>query len=164
MNCLRKASQVIGSVRSIHTSSALNGKRNFRKFLLYNKRGTREFKQRQRIAPDPDIPINKRGVRDTGYTYNGKYMEVPEMIPEIIVPNLEEFNLKPYVSYKTREVYQPEFTSEDLFNAIYAKKILDDYKAGKLNSDGSPIEPSENEKISEKEAFIRARKTGSDIF
>ena len=44
-------------VRNINTTSCVCGKRNFRKFPLYNKRGTRLFKQQQARNPDPDIPI-----------------------------------------------------------------------------------------------------------
>lgn len=179
--------------RSISTSSQLNGKRNFRKFLLYNKRGTREFKERQRTHPHPDIPIQKRGVKDTGYLVpdfdpratnyphledklgkfrdairvfpsRGTYVEVPEMIPQLIVPDLTGCAFKPYVSYRTPDVIQSEFTSEDLFNAVYGKKIVEDFRSGKLKEDGSPEEPSENELLDAETAFIRARQTGSDIF
>lgn len=150
--------------RSLSTSSVLNGKKNFRKFLLYNKRGPRLFKQQRITNPDPELPIDKRGVRDTGYTLNGQYVEVPEKIPELIVPDLTGFQLKPYVSYKTAKVIQSEFTSQNLFDAIYSSKIIDDYKNGKLNPDGSPKEPSAEEGLSSDEAWSKARKTGSDIF
>lgn len=150
--------------RSISTSSQLNGKKNFRKFLLYNKRGPRDFKKQQIEEPHPAIPIDKRGVKDTGYTFQGVYHEVPEKIPQLIVPDLADCALKPYVSYKTPEVIQSEFTSEDLFMAIYSKKIVEDFKNGKLKEDGSPEEPSENELVDAKTAWIRARQTGSDIF
>lgn len=43
--------------RSISTTSVRNGKRNFKKFSLYNKRGTRIFKKQQAENPDPEIPI-----------------------------------------------------------------------------------------------------------
>lgn len=150
--------------RSISTTSHLNGKRNFRKFELINKRGPRDFKKAQTIEPHPAVPIDKRGVRDTGYTHDGVYHEIPEMIPELIVPDLTGFALKPYVSYKTPEVIQSEFTSEDLFNAIYSQKIVDDFKNGKLKEDGSAEEPSEQELLDSQTAYMRARKTGSDIF
>lgn len=150
--------------RTISTSTTLNGKKNFRKFLLYNKRGPWAFKKQQAISPDPKIPIDKRGVRDTGYTVDGAFVEVKEKIPELIVPDLTGCQLKPYVSYKTPDVVQSEFTSEDLFNAIYGQKIIDDYKNGKLNEDGSPKEPSANELLTSDEAWTRARKTGSDMF
>lgn len=150
--------------RTINTSATLNGKRNFRKFLLYNKRGTRLFKKQRINNIDPELPIDKRGVRDTGYTFKGKYIEVPEKIPQIIVPDLSGCQLKPYVSYKAPEVVQSEFTSQDLFNAVYAEKIINDFKNKKLNDDGSATEPSDNEKLTSGEAWTRARKTGSDIF
>ncbi len=150
--------------RSISTSSQLNGKRNFRKFLLYNKRGPRDFKKAQISNPHPAIPIDKRGVKDTGFTFQGVYHEVPEKIPQLIVPNLADCNLKPYVSYKTPDVIQSEFTSEDLFNAIYSKKIVEDFKNGKLKDDGSPEEPSESELLDRDTAWIRAKQTGTDIF
>lgn len=129
----------------------------------YNKRGTRNFKQTRAVS-NPDIPIDKRGVRDTGFLVNGKFIQVPEKIPELIVPNLKDCNLKPYVTYKTTEVIQSEFTSEDLFNAIYAKKIMDDFKNDKLNEDGTSKEPSAEEQLTSEKAYEKARKTGSDIF
>uniref|UniRef100_A0A2M4C1Z0 Putative mitochondrial ribosomal protein l41 n=1 Tax=Anopheles marajoara TaxID=58244 RepID=A0A2M4C1Z0_9DIPT len=152
--------------RSISTTASLGGKKNFRKFLLYNKRGTRIFKQQRAANPDlyPDMPIDKRGVRDTGVTVDGKFIEIPERIPELIVPNLEGCKLKPYVSYKAPDVVQSEFTSQDLFNAVYSQKIIDDWKSGKLNEDGSPAEPSAEEALTKEEAWIKARKTGSDMF
>ncbi|XP_053695104.1 39S ribosomal protein L41, mitochondrial [Sabethes cyaneus] len=152
--------------RSISTTAASFGKHNFRKFLLYNKRGTRIFKKLRAANPElyPDMPIDKRGVRDTGVTHDGKYVEIAEKIPEIIVPNLEGCKFKPYVSYRAPDVVQSEFTSQDLFNAVYAQKVIDDFKESKLNEDGSPKEPSEEELLNSDEAWNRARKTGSDIF
>ncbi|XP_037029557.1 39S ribosomal protein L41, mitochondrial [Bradysia coprophila] len=150
--------------RSISTSSQLNGKKNFRKFLLYNKRGPRVFKEQQRIEPHPACPIDKRGVKDTGRKINGVFQDIPEMIPQLIVPNLTGCTLKPYVSYKTPDVIQSEFTCDDLFNAVYGKKIVEDFKNGKLKEDGSPAEPSEEELLNAETAFLRARQTGTDIF
>jgi len=42
-------------------------------------------------------------VAEIGYTdsITGKFVLVPEMVPELIVPDLTGFELKPYVSYKT---------------------------------------------------------------
>uniref|UniRef100_A0A182NQZ7 39S ribosomal protein L41, mitochondrial n=1 Tax=Anopheles dirus TaxID=7168 RepID=A0A182NQZ7_9DIPT len=118
--------------RGISTTTSLAGKKNFRKFLLYNKRGTRIFKQQRAADPDlyPDMPIDKRGVRDTGVTIDGKFIEIAEKIPELVVPNLEGCKFKPYVSYKAPDVVQSEFTSQDLFNAVYAQKIINDWKTG----------------------------------
>ncbi|XP_046431480.1 39S ribosomal protein L41, mitochondrial [Neodiprion fabricii] len=150
--------------RSITTSCVCHGKRNFRKFLLYNKRGTKKFKEQQAIKPHPQIPIDRRGVRLTGYYLGEKWVEVPEMIPEIIVPSLEGFNLKPYVAYHISEVQQSEFTPKDLFDAVYSKKITDDFRNKKLAEDGSPLNPSDNEKLTAEEAKLLAGKTGCDLF
>lgn len=150
--------------RGITTSCVCHGKRNFRKFLLYNKRGTRNFKAAQAIKPSPDVPIDHRGVRPIGYQVGDRFIKVPEMTPEIIVPSLEGFDLKPYVAYHKTEVQQSEFTPKDLFNAIYARKIVSDFKNEKLAEDGSPLDPSEHEKLTPEEAKLLAGKTGCDLF
>lgn len=149
--------------RLISTSATNQGKKNFKKFLLYNKRGPRLFKKERHIT-NPDMPLDKRGVRDTGYMKGLEYIEITEKIPELIVPDLTGCQFKPYVSYKTSDVVQSEFTSEDLFNAVYSKKIIEDFKNGNLNEDGSPKQPSNQESMSPEEAHAMARKTGSDIF
>ncbi|EYC24402.1 hypothetical protein Y032_0014g2488 [Ancylostoma ceylanicum] len=43
------------------------------------------------------------GVHDEGYIdpVTGKFVFVPEMHSELVVPNLEGFKLKPYVSFRT---------------------------------------------------------------
>ncbi|XP_013200966.2 large ribosomal subunit protein mL41 [Amyelois transitella] len=151
------------SKRSISLSVPREGKRNFRKFVIPNKRGSYIHKQRQ-VGPNPELEIDKRGVRDTGYKLDGRFVEVPEMIPELIVPDLKDFDLKPYVSYKSEDVIQSEFTAQQLFDAVYSKKIVTDFKQGKLDADGLPLEPSEEEKLKPEEAVARAKSTGSDIF
>jgi len=62
------------------------------------------------------------------------------------------------------DVVQSEFTSQDLFDAIYAKKIVQDLKEGKLDENGEPLQPSKDELLSPEEAVKQARKTGSDLF
>lgn len=151
--------------RCITTSAPLASKKNFRKFYIPPEvRGTKSFREKQKTNPHPDIPVDKRGVRSTTILdEHGNIVEVPEMIPELIVPDLKEFTLKPYVSYRATEFTQTEFTPEDLFNAVYSNKIVDDWNKKKLNEDGSPKTPSEEELLQSEEAFRRARKTGADI-
>ncbi|XP_049876203.1 39S ribosomal protein L41, mitochondrial [Pectinophora gossypiella] len=151
------------SKRTISVSAPREGKRNFRKFVVANKRGSRLHKQKQNSL-NPELPVDKRGVRDTGYILNGRFVTVPEMIPELIVPDLKGCDLKPYVSYKAADVIQSEFTPQQLFDAVYSKKIVTDFKQGKLDKDGKPLEPSEDEKLEPEEAVARAKRTGSDIF
>ena len=166
-----KLSKIVHSVelsrRCISTTSALAGKRNFRKFYIPSEvRGTKQFRERQKSDnPYPIIPLETYGVRETFIRdEHGHKVDVPEMIPELIVPDLKDFNLKPYVSYRTSEFTQSEFTAEDLFNAVYSNKIVEDWNKKQLNDDGTSKQPSEDELLEPEEAFTRARKTGADIF
>ncbi len=74
------------------------------------------------------------------------------------------FQFQPYVSYRCNDVVHPEFTARDLFDAVYGDKIEKDFSEGKLDEDGNPLEPSDDEKLTATEAFNRARKTGTDLF
>lgn len=59
---------------------------------------------------------------------------------------------------------QDKFTAKDLFLVVYADKIKKDFKEGKLDPDGNPLEPSEHEKLTPQQAKDAAGKTGCDIF
>jgi len=136
-------------------------------FHIHNKRGTKQFKRDQfnsRRPKYPDIKIHHYGVRNTAIQHDFGMEPIPEKIPELIVPDLEDCDLKPYVSYATPDIYQDELTSQDLFNAIYGPKIVQDFKTGKLDESGASLEPSPDEMMQSDEAFVRARQTGSDIF
>ena len=37
-----------------------------------------------------------------------------EMVPELVVPDLSDTELKPYVSYKTKDIYQEQLTAKYL--------------------------------------------------
>ncbi|CAB0037010.1 unnamed protein product [Trichogramma brassicae] len=153
--------------RGISTSCVRQGKRNFKKFTLINKRGSRLFKEMQKDPKTrhPEIPIDNRGVRPTGYLRGDeKFITVPEMIPELVVPNLEGFKLKPYVSYRSEELYDEPFTADDLFHAVYADKIRDDFNKGLLTPTGEPVNPSPEERLTAEEARDLAASTGSDMF
>lgn len=158
--------QSLSLIRPFSTSSIKFGKKNFKKFQIFNKRGSIAFKKEQSKNPHPDVPIQKRGVRDIGYIdpHTNEFVVVPEMVPEIIVPDLTDFKLKPYVSYRSPDIQQPEFTAEDLFNQVYAPKIAQDFASNKLNEDGSSKEPSPEEKLTAEEAVVKSKQTGSDIF
>ncbi|XP_035234063.1 39S ribosomal protein L41, mitochondrial-like [Stegodyphus dumicola] len=158
---LFKANVNLNFNRTIAISCTLYGKRNFRKFL-YHKRGTpldlNYFKN------NPEL-VDLRGMRLPGYyDENKKLVKVPEMVPELVVPDLTGFHLKPYVSYRTEDIVQEKFMPEHLFYAVYAKKLKKDFEEGKLDENGNSLEPSENEKMTAEEAWCKARSTGSDIF
>lgn len=110
------------------------------------------------------MPVDKRGTRDTGYNVDGKFVHVPEMVPELIVPSLEGFQLKPYVSYRVEGITEPEFTAQDLFDMVYSKKIKEDFANGQLDENGQPLNPSEYERLTPQQAKEQALKTGSDFF
>ncbi|XP_043258079.1 39S ribosomal protein L41, mitochondrial [Colletes gigas] len=150
--------------RQISTSSVCYGKRNFRKFLLYNKRGSRAFKESRHNNKNPEIPVDRRGLKLTGVYEEDKWVNVPEMIPELVVPSLKDFHLKPYVSYKCQGIKQRAFTAKDLFDLVYADKIEKDFKDGQLGPNGEPLNPSEYESMTPEEAAQKAEKTGTDIF
>ena len=141
----------------------------FKKMEAFNKRWSRQHKKmmfRNRKGPAfPDAYVEHYGVKSTGVRHGAWFEHVPEMVPELIVPeDLDSTNLKPYVSYATEEVYQPELTSKDLFDIIYAGKIFRDFKENKLDAAGNSLEPNELEQISPEEAESFALQPGSDIF
>merc|ERR1712002_794771 len=54
----------------------------------------------------------------TGQTdKSGNFFEVPEMIPEFVVPDLTDCKLKPYVSWKVQDITQEAMTPAELFKA-----------------------------------------------
>lgn len=57
------------------------------------------------------------------------------MIPQIVVPNLEGFKLKPYVSYRTPEGTEPPLTADSLFTEVAAPQIKKDFEEGTLNKE-----------------------------
>ncbi|CAN7983014.1 unnamed protein product [Ixodes hexagonus] len=141
--------------RSFATSEVCQGKRNFRKFLMPNVRGTFNDKARR------DRVIETYGYREPGVERDGLQM-VPEMEPQLVVPDLEGFQLKPYVSYRVAEVCQGEFTARDLFDAQYSEQVAKDFKEG--HRDLEHHTRTLSERLSKEEALQRAKQTGSDIF
>lgn len=68
------------------------------------------------------------------------------------------------MSYRVTEIVQSEFTAQNLFDAVYRQKIVNDFKNNKLKENGEPIEPSAEELLTPEQAKIKARQTGSDLF
>lgn len=86
------------------------------------------------------------------------------MIPELMVPSLEGFKLKPYVSYKSLDVEQEAFTAQDLFDSVYKRKVIEDFKNNRLDENDQPLQPSEQELLTPQEARDNATKPGADMF
>ena len=77
-----------------------------------------------------------RGAQPTGrLTSSRKFIQVREMIPQFVVPNLEGFKLKPYVSYRTPAGTEPPVTPESLFTEAVAPKIKKDFEEGTFNKE-----------------------------
>jgi len=150
-------------IRRIYTSPCACGKKNFKKFPLYNKRGTKDFKIRQSKNPHPEVPIHHYGVRPTGVAHRGQFSPIEGLIPQLVVPDLTGFKLQPYVSHRAEEISRPRLTPEELFGLVYVPKISEDFTNSKLGPDNEPLEPSPEEKLSPEEARARALQVNSDI-
>lgn len=68
------------------------------------------------------------------------------------------------MSYQTPDIVQGEFSPQDLFYAVYSEKIAEDFKNGKLDEAGNPLEPSKEEKLGAEEAKNHALSIGADMF
>ena len=81
---------------------------NFRGLRLYNKRHTRVHKEmifqpfEKRDQQWSDIYEHKYGTRSTGIRHQADWEHVPEKVPELVIPDLTDCKLKPYVSYRTK--------------------------------------------------------------
>ena len=59
------------------------------------------FKKYEKRDPAfADIYEHKYGTRSTGVRHPYFFEHIPEKVPELIVPDLTGFELKPYVSYR----------------------------------------------------------------
>lgn len=77
-----------------------------------------------------------RGARPTGLKLSsGKFLPIKAMIPEFVVPNLEGFKLKPYVSYRSPRGTTPPVTAESLFADVVAPQIKKDFEEGAFSKD-----------------------------
>jgi len=93
--------------------------------------------------------------RYPGYWIKGRFHYVKEMEPELVVPDLTGFKLKPYVSHRTQDITQSELTAKHLFNLVYADDIVKQFKDGKKE-----INMTCNPEV----ARLKAKQTGSDLF
>lgn len=111
----------------------------------------------------------------------GNFVYVDEMEPELIVPDLTDFKvcsfpkrfsfwvertktifnfqLKPYVSYDATDIRQGEFSPGDLFNATYAKSIVEQFKSGEIK----PIDEDFDQIDSNQEKSANVDSTSSSV-
>uniref|UniRef100_A0A8C0IJI2 Mitochondrial ribosomal protein L41 n=1 Tax=Bubo bubo TaxID=30461 RepID=A0A8C0IJI2_BUBBB len=92
-----------------------------------------------------------RGAKKLGMlTASKKFILIKEMVPEFIVPNLEGFKLKPYVSYRAPEGSEPPMTAQQLFTEVVAPRIKKDVKEGTFdpnNLEKYGFEPTQEGKL-----------------
>lgn len=126
-----------------------------------NKIGTFEHYRLPRTLLEDEFsyPVcrDTMGIRWPGYWFKKKFVYVPEMEPELVVPDLEGFQLKPYVSYRTEELETRPFTAKELFDCVYADKIESDFQ----------LESKEDYTVTSEEidqARLKALQTGADLF
>ncbi|XP_069022168.1 large ribosomal subunit protein mL41 [Embiotoca jacksoni] len=75
-----------------------------------------------------------RGARPTGLRLSSrKFLTIRAMIPEFVVPHLEGFKLKPYVSYRSPKGSEPPVTAQSLFAEVVAPRIKSDFEEGKFS-------------------------------
>ncbi|NWH47371.1 RM41 protein, partial [Fregata magnificens] len=92
-----------------------------------------------------------RGAKKLGVlTSNRKFLLIKEMVPQFVVPNLEGFKLKPYVSYRAPEGSEPPLTAKQLFTEVVAPRIEKDVKQGAFdpnNLEKYGFEPTQEGKL-----------------
>lgn len=92
-----------------------------------------------------------RGAKKLGVLTGGrKFILLKEMVPQFVVPNLEGFKLKPYVSYHAPEGSEPPMTAKQLFSEVVAPRIEKDVKDGMFQPDSLEkygFEPTQEGKL-----------------
>lgn len=77
-----------------------------------------------------------RGSRPAGLRLSSrKFLSIRAMIPEFVVPHLEGFKLKPYVSYRSPSGTEAPLTAESLFDEAVAPRIRKDMEEGTFSAD-----------------------------
>ncbi|NWS49858.1 RM41 protein, partial [Probosciger aterrimus] len=99
----------------------------------------------------PRTHYKGRGARRAGVlTSSKKFIRIPQMVPQFIVPDLAGFKLKPYVSYRAPEGSEPPATAKQLFTELVAPRIEKDVKDGTFdpnNLEKYGFEPTQEGKL-----------------
>lgn len=102
-----------------------------------SKRGPRTF-------------TKSRGAKKTGFYTNRKFVQIKEMVPEFVVPDLTGFKLKPYVNYRAPAGIDTPLTAKALFLETVAPAIEKDFKEGTFdtnNLEKYDFEPTQEGKL-----------------
>ncbi|KAK2120858.1 39S ribosomal protein L41, mitochondrial [Saguinus oedipus] len=105
-----------------------------------SKRGPRSFRGRK-----------GRGAKYTGFLTAGwRFVQIKEMVPEFVVPDLTGFKLKPYVNYRAPAGEETPLTAAQLFSEAVAPAIEKDFKDGTFDPDNLEkygFEPTQEGKL-----------------
>jgi len=63
------------------------------------------------------------GELDEEVVEHGRKVPKRDRVPQIMVPNLQDCHLKPYVTYRAEGEYEPAIQSKDLFDTFYAPTV-----------------------------------------
>lgn len=92
-----------------------------------------------------------RGAKPTGLKLSSrKFISIRAMIPEFVVPQLEGFKLKPYVSYRTSRGTEAPITAQSVFAEVVAPKIKRDFEDGTFSKEQLEkygFEPTQERKL-----------------
>lgn len=134
--------------------------KNFEDFKVPNRIGQFEHHKLPQDLLDNEYnyPVcrDTLGIRYPGFWFKRKFVYVKEMEPELIVPDLTGFELKPYVSYRTEEINTKPFTAKVLFEEVYADEVKKAFNENKVEDFDVP-----QDKIDQ--ARLKALQTGSDL-
>ncbi|XP_058492804.1 large ribosomal subunit protein mL41 [Solea solea] len=92
-----------------------------------------------------------RGARPAGLRLSSrKFLTIRAMVPEFVVPSLDGFALKPYVSYQAPRGTEPPLTAQSLFAEVVAPQIRKDLDDGTFSNDNLEkygFEPTQEGKL-----------------
>jgi len=155
LRCFYTAPNVYGPDRG------LDPIKNFTDFKWPNKVTTFEHYKMPQDLLDHEFnyPIcrDTMGIRWPGYWFKRKFVYVKEMEPELVVPDLNGFELKPYVDYAVEDIDTKQFTAKQLFDSVYAPAIKNVFEES-----GTETFEVSSENIDE--ARLKALQTGADLF
>ncbi|RMZ93215.1 39S ribosomal mitochondrial [Brachionus plicatilis] len=113
-------------------------------FFHTRKRTADPFDRRWRWTPKSAEPYNVRGghIEWTNKPFLHRGVQIPgfidpktkefifveEMVPEIVVPDLTDFQLKPYVPYNVKEIKNTVFGAKDLYKKTLEVEIIETVK------------------------------------
>ena len=99
----------------------------------------------------PSTFTKSRGAKKTSiYTSDRQFVQIKEMVPEFVVPDLTGFKLNPYVNYRAPAGIDTPLTAKALFQETVAPAIEKDFKEGTFDANNLEkygFEPTQEGKL-----------------